>query len=104
MQINKILCPTDFSRPADMAFEYAVFMAKSHAAELVLLHVVDLPEGHPFSDIVALTSAEVVEQIEKRAREDLQDLMNRVEDSVSATVAVRKGKAWGKICEAMEEE
>jgi universal stress protein A len=104
MQINKILCPTDFSRPADMAFEYADFLAKLHAADLVLLHVVDLPEGHPFSEIFALTSSDAIEQLEKRTREDLQDLMNRVDKSVNAAVAVRRGKAWVEICKAMEEE
>ena len=49
--MKKILFPTDFSKTANNAFVYALEMAKFHNAELIVLHVYDLPpvayEGYP---------------------------------------------------------
>ena len=94
MQIKKILFPTDFSEPAEKAFEYAVFMAKSHHAELELVHVVDQLQGLTQHEILAITPMEIAAKMAKRAREGLQALVDRVEDSVTATFSVREGKTW----------
>ena len=49
--MKKILFPTDFSKTANNAFVYALEMAKFLDAELIVLHVYDLPpvsyEGYP---------------------------------------------------------
>ena len=49
--MKKILFPTDFSKTANNAVVYALEMAKFHNAELIVLHVYDLPpvayEGYP---------------------------------------------------------
>lgn len=49
--MSKILFPTDFSNAANNAFVYALEMAKLLEAELIVLHVYDLPivsyEGYP---------------------------------------------------------
>lgn len=49
--MKKILFPTDFSKTANNAFVYALEMARFHNAELIVLHVYDLPpvsfEGYP---------------------------------------------------------
>lgn len=104
MKIKKILFPTDFSELAEKAFEYAVFMATSHNAELALLHVVDQLHGETYYEILALTPMEIAEKLAKRAHEDLQTLIDRIKGSVTATEAVREGKAWVQICEAAKEE
>ena len=100
MQINKILFPTDFSEPAEKAFDYAVFIATSHKAELALLHVVDQFHGQTYYEILSLTPMEIAEKMTKRAHEDLQTLVDRVKESVTATEAVREGKAWVEICKS----
>jgi len=43
MKINlqKILCPVDFSRSGRYAFDYACAMAKRHGASLELLHIAE---------------------------------------------------------------
>ncbi|WP_242916931.1 universal stress protein [Pontibacter liquoris] len=41
--MKKILCPTDFSRTAGNAVEYAAYLAQRAHAHLTLLHVVHLP-------------------------------------------------------------
>ncbi len=104
MKIGKILYPTDFSKPAEKAFEYAVFMAASHKADLALLHVVDQLHGFTHYEILAITPMEIAEKMAKRAHEDLQALVDRVKGSVTATEAVREGKTWVEICEAAKEE
>ncbi len=104
MKIKRILCPTDFSEPAEKAFEYAVFMATSHKAELALLHVVEQLHGLTHHEILALTPMGIAEKIAERAHAELQALVDRAKESVTATEAVREGKTWVEICEAAKEE
>jgi nucleotide-binding universal stress UspA family protein len=71
MKIKKILYPTDFSEPAETAFEYAVFMATSHKADLALLHVVDQLHGPTYYEVLAITPMEIAEKMVRRAHKDL---------------------------------
>jgi len=41
IQINKILCPVDFSKPGEYAFNYACAVAEWHEASLELIHVAE---------------------------------------------------------------
>lgn len=41
IQIQTILCPVDFSRPAEHALVYACAIARRHGASLELLHVLE---------------------------------------------------------------
>ena len=61
---------------------------------------------HGFShyEILAITPMEIAEKMVKRAREDLQALVDSVKGSVTATEAVREGRTWVEICEAAKEE
>ena len=43
IDLTRILCPVDFSATSDHAVRYAVTLAEDFDAELVLLHVVDIP-------------------------------------------------------------
>jgi nucleotide-binding universal stress UspA family protein len=47
--MKKILVPTDFSRPAKLATEVAVEIAKKARAEIVLLHVIEVPSDESFN-------------------------------------------------------
>jgi hypothetical protein len=38
MKIERILCPTNLSPESDAALEYAIAVARTYSAELVLLH------------------------------------------------------------------
>lgn len=40
---KKILVPTDFSEPAEVAFEYAKDIARRHHSTLVIVHTVEVP-------------------------------------------------------------
>ncbi|MBU2922475.1 universal stress protein [Winogradskyella psychrotolerans] len=54
--MNKILVPTDFSEQAENALKVAAMLAKSHNAEIYLLHMMEIPtqqtdQGNAQSDI-----------------------------------------------------
>ena len=99
MDIKRILCPTDFSETSEKAFEFANFLATAHQAELVLLNVVDHLQGFDHYDILALTSMEIGQKMEKRAQENLDELLGQVKGSVTAHKAVRHGKTSVEICD-----
>ena len=105
MRIKKVLFPTDFSKPADKAFEYAVFLASSHKADLALLHVVDQLHGFTYYyEFLPIAPMEIAERMATRAHQDLQALIDRINGAVTATEAVREGKPWVEICEAAKDE
>ena len=103
MEIKRILCPTDFSETSEKAFDYGVFLATSHQAELLLVHVVDHLQGFDHYEILALTPMEIAQKMEKRANEHLEELVNRAQGTVAVTKAVRDGKTSVEICEAAKE-
>ena len=104
MKIEKILFPTDFSEEAEQAFESAVYLAESHKAQLTLLHVVEQLHGLTHDEVLALASMDIVEKHVKRAHENLQALIDRVKDKISANETVREGSTWAVICDTAEEE
>ena len=69
--MKKILFPTDFSETANNAFVYALEMAKSIDAEVVVLHVYDLPTVS-FGE-VPVTLVEIYDSIELNNFENFKD-------------------------------
>lgn len=47
LNINRILCPTDLSQESDEAFRYAVALARSYEAKLLLLYCTDIKSDGP---------------------------------------------------------
>lgn len=62
IKIKNVLCPIDFSEPANEALDYAVQLAKANGASVHLLSVV---EPLVFNDIIPPNYAEMVEGIRK---------------------------------------
>ncbi len=104
MKIEKVLFPTDFSEEAEQAFESAVYLAELHKAQLTLLHVVEQLHGLTHDEVLAHASMDLAEKHVKHAHENLQSLIDRVEDRVSASETVREGSTWAVICDTAEEE
>ena len=75
IQIQKILCPVDFSKNSDHAMHYALAFAERHQAELVLVHVMD----YAAMDILDYPSAfEFSAQINERMREIADERLNQL--------------------------
>jgi len=97
MEIKKILCPIDFSDISQSGFNYAVFMAHSHKAELTVLHVIDQLHGLGGYQVLALDLGEISQQMEKDASAKLSDLLSQVKENIKIEKAVRSGKASSQI-------
>lgn len=101
--IEKILVPTDFSKHAELAVDYAKALAEPLGARLVLVHAVEeviYPEF--YMPVVAEDSAE---QLQARAEEHLQKTIARIESpGVEASIEVRRGRPALEIAEFAETE
>ncbi len=105
-QIKKILIPYDFSATAELALEHAVFMAKLHKADIVLVHVI---ESFSFTSAISAafgkTQSEFEQKIESSANEKLQSLTEKLHHDSGMTVIHRteSGKIYKKIVAVAEE-
>lgn len=71
IQLQKILVPTDFSACSAAAVDYAVELAKTFSAEIILLHVV--PNlGHYFAPDLALAMPVLVESARSQGAAELE--------------------------------
>ena len=64
----------------------------------------DQLHGFTHYEILSITPMEISERMANQAHRDLQAMIDRVKDSISASKDVREGKAWAEICAAAKEE
>jgi nucleotide-binding universal stress UspA family protein len=76
--MKKILCPTDFSKTATNAVEFAALIAERTGASLTLLHVIHLPLLE--SAETALSAPEVLGEHKRHATEKLHALVRHVSE------------------------
>lgn len=94
-RIDRILVPIDFSVCSLTALEYAEDVARAFKAELVLVHVEELP----------LTPAELIEVTEGTAARELTRLADHLRaDGVESRCQVRAGAPADEILETAEDE
>lgn len=79
IRIDLVLCPVDFSRNSEHALRYALAFASSYDAELLLLHVVEIPV-HAFPGVPGIPEVppHVTVNIEERAAAELAALEERI--------------------------
>lgn len=72
--MKKIIHPTDFSENALKALEFAIDLSRKFDAELILLHVADLPTAirssssfSSFSELQGINETSIIEQLERYA-------------------------------------
>jgi nucleotide-binding universal stress UspA family protein len=72
-RIARVMVPTDFSAPADLALDYARDLAKQFGARVDLVHVFDDPfvSGAFVGDGTVMIPVETREALENQAREEL---------------------------------
>ncbi|MEJ8757422.1 universal stress protein [Pontibacter sp. H259] len=83
--MKKILCPTDFSKTATKALEYAIYIAKKSGAHLSLLHVVHLPIVD--TSETALVASELLGEQIRDASERLKAMVMQIEEMHGANRA-----------------
>lgn len=72
--MKKILVPTDFSKTADLALDYAIKLAKCFDSEIHLLHSYDVPHSG------ATLMVNIDSLMEKDAIENLENCLARVKE------------------------
>ena len=79
--MKKILVPTDFSNEANYALDLAHDLAKKEGAEVLLIHIVEVPASYGFSSMGEVYSNLSMEdaytvQLLKKTKEKLQKVVN----------------------------
>ena len=101
---RRIVVPTDFSTAAEWAFDYAVNMAGSTGAELLILHVRMTRTSNP-SELRFPADPSVYEYAEQAELESLRDRARRLNGTVQARMVVRQAPDPGaEICRTASEE
>ncbi len=101
IKIHKILCPVDFSDASRKAVRYAHEFAKGMGANLFLLNVV---EPRPMAVDMSLSYVPLEEDLEKAAREDLEEIIKAErEQGVEVDADVQIGTPSEVILEKADE-
>jgi nucleotide-binding universal stress UspA family protein len=98
LQIERILCPVDFSEPSASAYDSAQSLARQYQAKLFLQHVVDftLPAYAYYADAVYIN--ELFRTIRDGARRQLQDFTElHTRSGVHPECLVQEGGAADSI-------
>lgn len=103
-KIKKILAPTDYSELSGAGIHYALDLARSLSAEVIVLHVVSLSDDwfskHEELSPVRDLLTEQREFLDKFLREKFADAMNLVE----VRQKVELGSPYSNIAELAERE
>lgn len=96
---RRIVCPTDFSPTAGRAVEYAVDLARTFGAELLLLHVI--PDmNYPLRSFgMASALPHLREELHKRATDALLEAKAKAGPNVSVRTLLADGDAHTQIVE-----
>ncbi len=99
IQIQRILCPVDFSDNADHAARYAVALAETYNSELILLHVIAppiaaLPGDHLVPDMMQANIESVAESSRERIEEKIGEITSK---GISVTSRVINGLPFIEI-------
>src|SRR5256885_651667 len=89
--MNTILIPTDYSDTAENALNYAVELAKSSSAKLILMHAYQIPV--PTGDVpVMLVSPEELEDANQtRIKKLVERIAGQTEGKIKIESEVRSG-------------
>lgn len=103
-RISRILVPTDFSEPSKRALKYATDFAQTQGAELVLVHVLEIPVYPVEVGIGAALTARLAEDMKPVVNRELERLrQHEIPAGIPSRTLLREGQAAHEICEAAKE-
>ena len=99
VDMKTIVHPTDFSDPSKYAMKYAFAFAEEFNAKLYVVHVIEEVSSALYFDMLqAPPLAQLMEDIEKQARQALADLIpEEIKGKLEIETAVRKGAPFLEI-------
>ena len=108
LNMNTILCPTDFSEASAEALDYAAGMAARFGARLCVLHVTQpvqpIPATVPIVDYSGFDTSGYEDIMREHATSELSELLKRPSlANVDVESEVRRGYPTDEILRAAEE-
>lgn len=98
IKIARIVCPVDYSEYSDYGLDYALHLAQTFKADLLLLHVVEIPlmPSYPITGMPGLGMP--VEELERGANERMDEMVAHCKEGHQATEGtVRTGTPFLEI-------
>lgn len=102
LSVKKILVPTDFSDASINAIEYAAFISKETAAEILLIHVMESYEFNTSLKQKAKQSIDIKKQVEDQLKQ-LKDKTPGLK-GIKVSTKVMTGKIYKQILEQINKE
>lgn len=103
MNINNILCPTDFSDTANNAIKYAAEIAMKYDATLHLISVINEIHTVDSFQVLATMPSEIHEQMNKIAKEKLEEIAQEIPSSIPVNISVLVGHPATEISQAAKQ-
>lgn len=103
MNINNILCPTDFSDTANKALFHAAELAVKYDATLHLVSVINEIHGFDGFQVLAITPNDIHEHMLKMTKEKLTDLTTQIAPNIPLHTTVLEGHPSTEIIKAAEQ-
>ena len=106
LPLKKIVCPTDFSEPADEGLKIARELATQFSAEMLLVHVVaPLPAMHGGVAPTGFHIPAVLEELEGSAKNSLEEIRReKLPAEIQARTFVILGRPAHEIVALAEQE
>ena len=107
--MKQILVPTDFSEQAENALQLAAEMAKANDAELLVLHVVEIPGQQSFSttgepDYADPMEAVFVKKMIEKGEQQLEEITQRdIVKGVNLKTNIKAGNAYHNISDIISD-
>jgi nucleotide-binding universal stress UspA family protein len=102
--MKKILVPTDYSDAATNALAYATELAKSNNAELILLHVYQIPIPVGDVPIMVITPQELEEENQKRIKNLEKNIVSKTSGKIKTGTIVKAGFTVEEISAVIKEK
>jgi nucleotide-binding universal stress UspA family protein len=77
IETKRIVCPVDYSEFSESGLAYGLHMAKVFDAELLLLHVVEIPYVPSYGLAGEADLSVPIEKLESSARDEMESLVKR---------------------------
>ena len=105
-EVDKIICPTDFSEPSYAGLKTALDIAEYFSAELILLHIVSpVPNIAGTSAPTGFHIPMVLKEMEKQATKRIEtDAVKRIPHHIQYRTIVGTGRPAERIVQAASEE
>lgn len=106
IRFQKILVPTDFSPASKQALPYARELATLHGAEIVLVHVMELPHYPTLFEGTALVVPPIDESLRAQLEEQLQKLAGEIagDSGFRCRAVLREGPPTQELLDCAKEE